>query len=127
MSQIVLNEKSLGNLVTLVEVQAAISYLQGRGYAVTYGAYNPQAAQSIKPAHWRAAIKAAHQAAAEQPVQRDFADLTLAQQAATLAEINTYLAEVVCQKLADAMPAPTQDDNFLAEALQQAEAVLNGE
>jgi len=124
MSQIILNELNVGTYASKREAEVLIAYLQGRGYSVVYGAYDPQAAQSIKPKHWNAAQRAACKAVAEQPATRDFDTLTLAQQAAALAEINSFLAELLCKKLADAMPAPVEDQ-FLAEALAQAEELLS--
>lgn len=129
MSQIILNEKHLGDRVTRPEINAAIDYLRRRGYSVGYGEFRPGAARAFKPRHWAKATKAAHQAAAEQAKLPDFATLSLAEQAAKLAEINCFLSEQIIQKLfAEQMPLqpmPEQDE-FLSAVMQEVAEVLNG-
>ena len=88
-----LNEKHLGDRVTRAEINAAISTLQGKGYDVTYGPHCPDATAGIDKRHWRAAVKAAHKAAADAPSLRNLDDLPYAERITILQEICEYLTD----------------------------------
>ena len=87
---ITLNEKNLGNFAP-EQAQAAVAYLQGKGYDCTYGEFagHGVAKGVVSRHHWNQA----QNVAATTPALRNLEDLPYAEQITLLQEMISYISD----------------------------------